>query len=232
MTNFKHMKKIIILLLLGNIFFLSCHNNKQYNAEIEDLTTTLDILINQQYNWLKQIDSYQNRDKYADSIYIIGNQLIDNVDINSSIFWRKYKLFNKQYGRSQFDINQEQELSCNYIKNKIKLIQYDALSQEKMNFYESHYQVDAMGFVILNNHIRKGKKERIYIVPRYDNFQLENPPIFMINNDTLQYDNFNEQYYYDILVNEKDTLSLKAKITIWKWDRYTTINASAPLYVK
>jgi hypothetical protein len=222
-------KQNIILVLFSNLLCFSCSNNLQHRSELEDIVSTLDTLITQEYNWLKAINSYQNRDEYVDSIYLIGNKLIENQDFNSITFMNNYRKFNKEFGESKYNI--DSSFSTSYIIAKIKLLQYCALKQQRDYFYESHYQVDAMGFRVLNNQIKKGKKERIYIVADYFNAQLDYPPIFVINSDTLLFDNYKEQYYYDICDN-RDTLSLNIRITTWKWDRYTTINACAPLYLK
>jgi hypothetical protein len=225
-------KKIIIFLMISSCFFYGC-KNRQQQTEMEDINVLLDDLISEQYTWLNNLDtSYKTRYDWPDSIYKYGNYLIDHIDMQNASFVYSYNRFNKEFGKSQFTINSN--FSKDYVKTKIKMLQYYALSEEIRAFYYLHFQVDLMGFSILNDTISKGETERLCLMPEYNYGNPKKSPIFVVNSDTLKFNgHFPYRYYYDFYSNKGDTtINITSKITVWMWDRYFTFEASAPIYVK
>lgn len=217
------MKKYNLILFVCVTIFASC--NSSQNEEFSDLQNLLDNLIQQQYSFLKNIDSHQNRDFVIDSLCFDKQQLLNTV--NQKEFENLYIQFNKKYGDNIFDLDSKNK---NYLQLQLLLIEYFALNQEIIYYYQSHYQVDAMGFIALDDQIGQGEKKKIRIVPYYMNLEIKEHPLIIVANDTLEYDN--GIYYYDAYTENEDFYDIEGNIIVWKWDRYSRISASCRLNIK
>jgi hypothetical protein len=217
------MKKIVLIICL--FFFFSCHDKEQ-KKELLSLQITLDSLITQQYYFLDNMESSPLKDTQEINTIRTGAAYLSE-NINTPDFPRLYTEFNEYYGDSMFALSVWKDKD--YIKCKIKLMEYYSLNQILKYFYESHFQVETIGIVALNDRVRKGKKERVEIIPYYMNFLDRKYPIIIVGADTLEYDGF--KYYYDVISYEDRYQDVNAKMIVRRWDRVSEMDASCRLTI-
>lgn len=112
MLNLSYFGKSIRVFIALVLLLLTGCNNSSQNEEFSDLQNLLDNLIQQQYSFLKNIDSHQNRDFVIDSLYFDKQQLLNTV--NQKEFENLYRQFNKKYGDNIFDLDSKIKTTYNY----------------------------------------------------------------------------------------------------------------------
>jgi hypothetical protein len=224
-----HLLIILLLVIIG------CQNKKISidKDEFYAIESLLDSLIFHQYTLLKNIDtaSYHNRNITLDSIYLIGNMMLNKMNFNIQQHYHDTNFIQQFTNYSKFldysnELNINDKSGINTLRLKIKLLQYKALVEEYQHYCLEHYPVDMMGLRVLNDPIKKGGKATIAIIPIYYYFSsfYENYPLIVINSDTLQFDSETFKYYYDVSFNKSGTHKLDASITWRQFDMtlYTT----------
>ena len=189
-------------------FLVFACNNSTQNAFLDEIYTTLTLSVEHQYN------EYQNiADPLLDidSIYIIGNQLIENMDTPN--FNELFHQFNSEYGRSIFHI--KKGMTNSELKLLIKTIQYHILTNACLNFHKSHFQVDLIGLDARNYVIDAGMRTKIELIPYYTYSYVT--PLVIINSDTLTYNKYNRAYEFDYFAKDTGAHIIDADIFVERW---------------
>lgn len=190
----KNIRKICGLILF---LFVSCNHNSQ-EKELYYLNAVLDSIITEQYNSFKtmNLDAYSSY--RTDSIYLQGNRIIRDIDKEN--FQEKYTQFNNEYGDKRFKGEKWDDKEL--LKAKMRIIQLYSLNRDIQSFYQSHFQVDMIGFVPKQKEIQKNKHEVVEIIPAYISSEIKNNPLVIIGSDTLE--NTSSTYLFKCFLKNKE----------------------------
>ena len=204
---------------------VSCGNNYQ-KKELDNLNAIIDLIIFEQYNEIKTINSSMVRDR-IDSIYLEGNRIIEGIEKEKN--QEKYLNFCNEYGDGKFEIIKWNNKEL--LKTKMKVIQLYSLNKEIKYFYQSHFQVDLLGIIPLKRDVYKNKHEVIEIIPRYiSSIEFEDPPIIIIDSDTLEYTG--NSYLFNCFFKESGKHIIKSEVIVKRWNDTLKIDAGFRINVK
>lgn len=219
----KNAKTILNILII--FLFISCNNNSN-KEELSQLNESLDLIINELYNESKTLEGIEIRGFIIDSVYLQGNQIVQNIEKDN--FKEKYMDFCNKYGNSKFEILEWNNKE--YLKMQIKMIQVYSLNKEIQYFFQSHFQVDLLGYIPTKKEIQKNKGETIEIIPHYCSSELRDHPIVIIDTDTLEYTG--NSYLFKCSFKESGEHLIETETIIKRWNDTLRIKSGFKINVK
>lgn len=199
--------KILSLLLCSIVFFASCHSkHQQVEPQHTGFEKMLIDLVESRYDYCCQLtDSDEITCKNADDIMTKCNRLLSGEEP----YWKKHLellTLMKTYGIDQSKID-----SVDFAV-AVRTIQLFALEQEIEGYYNSHFEVDAIGLEYAGDFYDKKGNRVVRLLPNYICRNTDHNPVYYVNGEKMDTDG--TFWYYK--PNNFDSI-LHCEVDAWRW---------------
>jgi hypothetical protein len=232
---------VLIVICYGALLCTGCSGNKQ-DAQTQQLLQELKLLNSSMSDYLainKKFVLNAERADYIDSIYNLGDLLIEQIDrqqidtatlnylIRRAIHWNEKT-------RAYFVIEPSSlnnELYRAVAQQKIRMLQTTWLMERLELILLGSYQCEGIGlYPIKTNQWSKFKVGGSYQLDFFIQYQTFGvpQPVVTINGDTLTKKDDSPIYTYTFRPTQKGKVALKRKISIYKWGEMEDVDFSDP----